>query len=465
MKLNDKISQKQARKLPTEVELACLQARAAWVETARPNQLPPQGVPWMVWFMMMGRGGGKTRCGAEETFWHAFEHPGERLAVVAPTQADIRDVCMEGESGLLNVIPQCFIEDYKASLSEITLLNGAVIKGYSAERPDRLRGPQFHFAWTDEIAAWYDGEAVWDMLAFCLRLGDNPRIIATSTPKPVDLVRRLVADPNTFVTSGTTFENRAHLSKRFFESIKQYDGTTLGRQELHGELISLEESGVFKRSWFKLWPRKKALPFFELLIQSYDTAFTDKTSNDPTACITFGVFRLPDSDKAYIMVVDCWTDHLQYPDLKKRVIEESQFQYGPDDKKIDIIVIENKGSGQDIINDLRSSTNIPLFPYNPMRADKASRAHAISYIPCNGMMYLPESDVHHGKPRDWCESMLHQLCSFPNTKHDDFVDAFSQALALIRDQGWLIDEKDKDPDSNYVDSEARTTRGANPYMQ
>lgn len=467
MKLNDKITFKQARKIPIEVELECLQARAAWVEMARGNQLPPQGMDWFTWFLMAGRGFGKTRVGAEDTWFWGFENAGTRIGVIAPTQADIRDTCIEGESGLLNVIPACLIEDYKSSLSEIVLLNGTVIKGFSAEKPDRLRGPQHHRVWCDEVAAWVDGEEVWDMAMFGLRLGENPQAVVTGTPKPTDLVRRLVKDKTTFVTNGTTFENRSNLSRKFFEQIKQYEGTTIGRQELYGELIDLEEQGIFKRSWFKLWSRKKHLPAFELIIQSYDTAFTDKTSNDPTGCITFGVFKPEDSERMCVMILDCWTDHLQYPDLKARLIEEAKYQYGANDKPVDIIIVENKGSGQDIINDLRSSTVLPLYAYNPLRADKAARAHSVSYIPCNGLVYVPESEVQHGKPRDWIEPMMHQLCAFPNTKHDEYVDCMSQALALIRDQGWLLSESEKDPDDKYIDREERVSYNSrsNPYAQ
>lgn len=470
MKLGHKIIQKQARDVPPEVHLACLEARAAWVAMARPNQLPPQGVDWFTWFLMAGRGFGKTRVGAEDTWFWGYENPGTRIGVIAPTQADIRDTCFEGESGLLSVIPGCLIEDYKSSLGEIILLNGTVIKGFSAEKPDRLRGPQHHRVWGDEVAAWENGEDVFDMMMFGLRLGDNPQFVTTSTPKPTDLVRKLVKDKSTFVTNGTTFENRQNLSKKFYEQIRQYEGTTIGRQELYGELIDLEESGVFKRSWFRLRSRKKTLPKFELIIQSYDTAFTESTSNDPTGCITFGVFYPEDSSKAHIMILDCWTDHMQYPQLKERLIEESKYLYGPNDKPVDIILIEDKGSGKDIINDLRFSSNLPLYPYNPGRASKVTRAHAVSYIPCSGLMWLPESEVNHGKARDWCEPMLHQLCAFPNTKHDEYVDCLSQALSLIRDQGWLMSEQERDPDNNaaYIDNERENSYNrsrANPYFQ
>lgn len=441
------ITLKQSKTVSPEIDIAALTARSAWVESARPNQLPPQGKEWDVWFLMAGRGFGKTRTGSEDTWWYGYENPGSRLAVIAPTQADVRDTCFEGVAGLLAVIPPEFIEEYKSSLNEIILKNGTSIKGYSAEKPDRLRGPQHHRAWADEIGAWQNPEEAWDMLMFGMRLGEHPQVVVTSTPKPGDLMRKLVKNPRTFITRGTTHENKNNLSKVFFEQLRQYDGTTIGRQEIYGELIDLEEQGVFKRSWFRLWPGKKPLPQFELIIQTYDTAFTAQTSNDPTGQATFGVFKREDSSIMNIMLLDCWTDHLAYPDLKARLREEAEFTYGDNDKKVDLIIIENKGSGIDIINDLRQSANLPLFPYNPGRADKASRAHAVSYIPCNGWVWIPESEVNRGKPRDWVEPYLHQLCAFPNTKHDEYVDVTSQAFSLIRDQGWLKSEREEDIDN------------------
>lgn len=447
MKLIDKITSKHARSLPPELELECIRARAEWVEQARPNQLPPQGIDWDVWFLMAGRGFGKTRTGSEDAWWWAFENAGTRSAVIAPTQADVRDTCFEGVAGLLNVTPASFIDDYKSSIHELTLKNGSVIKGFSAEKPDRLRGPQHHRVWADEAGAWENAEDTWDMMTFGLRLGDYPQAVVTSTPRPTDLVRRLVTSKTTFITKGTTYENRDNLSRRFFETIRQYEGTTIGRQELYGELIDLEEQGIFKRSWFKLWPARKALPSFEMVIQSYDTAFTDKVENDPTGCVTLGLFRPPDSNRLNVMLVDCWTDHIPYPELKKKIKDEATFTYGANEAKVTIILIENKGSGMDVINDLHNSTSLPIFPYNPFRADKTSRAHSVSYIPCNGLMWIPESEVSKGKPRDWVEPMLHQLCAYPNTKHDEYVDCISQGLALIRDQGWLLSQDEEEIDS------------------
>jgi phage terminase large subunit-like protein len=440
--------------------------RAKWVRAARPNQLAPERTEdWDVWMLMAGRGFGKTRVGAEDTWWWAYENPGIPIAVVAPTAADIRDTCFEGISGLMNVIPSSLIESYHASLSQITLKNGTMLKGYSAEQPDRVRGSNNGRAWCDELAAWDKSTAMatWDNLMLSMRIGTHPQAVVTSTPKPVELVRQLAHSKRTKLTRGTTFENREHLSPVFFEQIRVYEGTVIGRQELYGELIDLEESGLYKRSWFRLWPARKPLPPFDFVVASYDTAFTDKTSNDPTGCLVLGLFRDPDKSIPSVFLLDAWKDHLRYPDLKEKIMAEHEFAYGENDMKTSLILIENKGSGMDIINDLRPSTRLPLFPWNPGRADKTSRFASVSYVPANGMMWIPESEVRRGQPRDWVEPAMHEWCAFPNVKHDEYVDCLSQGLGFLRDQGHFLPKYVND-DDNYADGRGYDGGNRNPYM-
>ena len=161
--------------------------------------------------------------------------------LIAPTSSDIRGVCFEGESGLLNVIPRELISSYNSSIAQIELKNGSLIRGFSAEEPSRLRGPQFHRVWCDELAAWQYVDETWDMMRFGLRLGDDPRVIITTTPKPIELVRKLLKDATKknsriHVTRGSTYDNAANLAKSFLNEITQYEGTQLGRQEIHAEV-------------------------------------------------------------------------------------------------------------------------------------------------------------------------------------------------------------------------------------
>jgi phage terminase large subunit-like protein len=222
--------------------------RIRWLAQRRPSQVPPD-VDWDVWLLLAGRGFGKSRCGSEWVWWRARSRPGTRWAVVAPTFADCRDTCVEGESGILASAADDDIAAWNRSIGELRLANGSLIRLFSAEEPDRLRGPQFHGAWADELAAWEKGTETWDMLQFCLRLGQHPQVVVTTTPKPTKLVRQLVAQDNVVVTRGSTYENRANLAPTTLTSLlRRYEGTRLGRQELMGEILDDVEGALWTRA-------------------------------------------------------------------------------------------------------------------------------------------------------------------------------------------------------------------------
>jgi predicted phage terminase large subunit-like protein len=407
-----------------------------------------------------------TRVGSE---WLArqvyLDADGYDSAVIAPTYQDVKFVCFEGESGLLSVIPPELIKAYNKSDLVIEMHNvaGGVtsIRGFTAEKPERLRGPQNARLWCDELAAWqYDD--VWDMAMMGLRLGQKPQVLWTTTPKPRDLVRRLTAPkPGRVIVTGSTYDNRANLPEVFFDQLSQYEGTTIGRQELYGELINPEESGIVKRSHFRLWPHDKPLPRFELVVMSLDTAFTEATTDkrsgdaDPTACTVWGVFQ--HEKRANVMLLDCWDEHLGLPDLLRRVRKEMNVSYGDDDdealikplfgsskpvtsgRKPDILLIEDKGSGISL-RQMLERERIEAYAYNPGRADKLTRLHIVSPIFARKMVWLPESVKHPGRPRNWVDAMLNQLCSYTgpgSVKHDDYVDSTSQAFRLMMDKRLL----------------------------
>lgn len=216
---------------------AALAARSAWLTTARPDQITPDG-DWTTWLILAGRGWGKTRTGAEDAAWYGQTHAGARIAIVAPTYADGRDTCIEGESGLRGVIPPASVEAWHRSMGEFVLTNGTRYKLFAAEEPERLRGPQHHRAWCDELAAWRHAET-WDQLLFGLRLGSDPRVVITTTPRPNPLVRALVRRPGTVITRGSTFDNAANLAAAALAQLRdRYEGTRLGRQELEAELLT-----------------------------------------------------------------------------------------------------------------------------------------------------------------------------------------------------------------------------------
>ena len=221
-----------------------------WMYLARAGQLPPPGT-WRTWLIMAGRGFGKTRAGAEWVRAQAETDSRARIALVAATLAEARAVMVEGDSGLL-AIGAARRPKYEASLRRLTWDNGAQAFLYSAAEPESLRGPQHGFAWCDEIAKWPLAEEAWANLAFGLRLGTHPRTVATTTPRPIALVKTLLAEEDkgrTAVTRGRTADNAAHLAPAFLEAIHaEYAGTARGRQELDGELIDDVEGALWSRA-------------------------------------------------------------------------------------------------------------------------------------------------------------------------------------------------------------------------
>lgn len=733
----------------TDLEL--LNWKVKWLNTARAKQITPEGDWWTTWVVCAGRGFGKTLLGAQDLGQYACENAEVRCAVIAPTLNDVRAVCIEGESGLLSVIPPALIQSYNKSLLEIYLINGSIIRGFGSDAFDRLRGPQHHRAWCfvagtlismadgsfksiesvrigdkimtrhgvravidsgvsgnpnelvhidcgvtsltgtvdhpilvgnswipmgelktgdqlcvstkdictlagntptglymnnttgqslmvtsfitkmrtlatttlailrrchgmsisgimrqvannwningnlrliglkklgkkiqgklanvcsviinlfhlalpnqvsfalslalksgdatglrpkqdsakyvtattaqqndsscialrnatpnqkserielrqlavrhaerlpntvtynltvegeheyiangiivhncDELAAWAYPEDTWSMMKFGLRLGENPQVIVTTTPKPIDLVRSFFEqaadeDSSVILTTGSTYENSANLAKSFIDEMSQLDGTKLGRQELFAELLSELEGGIVNESWFKLWAHDRPLPVFQYIVQSYDCATSDKTTNDPTACVVLGVFKPHDDKPMSVMVIDCWSEHMQYPDLRPKVIEEALSVYGDENefgqgKKVDLMLIEDKSAGIVLIQDLQRA-GLPVRSYNPGRADKTMRLNLVAPLIMRGRVYLPESEERKGKPRKWLQPFVTQVCSFPNARHDDYVDALSQGLRVLRDMGFI--GIDPAPDSDYDDDER--PRRTNPY--
>lgn len=217
---------------------------------ARDDQLPPAQTPrdWTTWLMLGGRGAGKTRAGAEWVRAIARASADARIALVGETLSDARAVMVEGVSGLLAVHPPYARPRYEPSKRQVTFASGAVAQIFSAEDPESLRGPQFSAAWCDELAKWRRPQQTWDMLQFGLRLGHAPRQVVTTTPRPIPLIKMLLADARTVATRVATAANAANLAPSFLEAVVgRYRGTRLGRQELDAELLEDRPDS--------LWPR------------------------------------------------------------------------------------------------------------------------------------------------------------------------------------------------------------------
>lgn len=227
-------------------------ARYDWRATARPEQLSPEG-NWTTWLLLGGRGSGKTRAAAEWLREQAGE-TGRRLAIVAPTAADLRDVCIEGDSGMLAVCPAWERPEYEPSKRRLTWRNGTTALLVSSDEPDRLRGHSLDGAWCDELASWRRGRESWHNLMLCLRRGKRPRVVASTTPKPLRLLGELLADRSGRVALSrmSTFDNAANLSPAFLSEIaERYRGTSLEAQELLGAYLDSLPGALWTRDLFR----------------------------------------------------------------------------------------------------------------------------------------------------------------------------------------------------------------------
>ena len=256
-----------------------------WEAWARDDQIPPGGT-WAIWLVKAGRGWGKTRVGAE---WvRSVAQPGARIALVGSTAADVRDVMIEGESGILRVCPANERPNYEPSKRRLTWPNGAIATAYSAEEPDRLRGPQHTHAWCDEVAAWGKAET-WDMLLMGLRLGRDPRVVATTTPKMVPLMRTIQNSPGVIVTRGRTLDNARNLAPSFLTGLMaRYQGTRLGRQELEGEDLEDNPDALWARTALDA-ARVMTAPPMRRVVVAIDPAATAKEESDETGIVVAGV--------------------------------------------------------------------------------------------------------------------------------------------------------------------------------
>jgi phage terminase large subunit-like protein len=262
---------------------------SSWPAIARPNQLPPPGDWWQIWLLLAGRGFGKTRTLAEWVCEQVASGQVSRIALVAATAADARDVLVEGESGILAVAPPGCRPIYEPSKRRLTWPHGAIATTFSAEEPDRLRGPQHDAAVCDELASWSHPQT-WDMLQFGLRLGRNPRCLVATTPRPTKLLRELLAREgrDVVVTRGSSYDNKANLAPAFFAQIvKKYEGTRLGRQELNAELLedtpdALWTHGIIDAS------RVSHVPELTRIVVAIDPTVTSGEEADETGIVVVG---------------------------------------------------------------------------------------------------------------------------------------------------------------------------------
>jgi predicted phage terminase large subunit-like protein len=388
-----------------------------WPFWARPEQLTPPG-DWQTWLILAGRGFGKTRACAEDVKAFALQNAGSRIAIVAPTAADARDTCVEGESGLLSILPRSAVATYNRSLGELILANGSRFKLFSAEEPERLRGPQFHRAWADELASWKQQQAAWDMLQFGLRLGRRPRTIVGTTPKPSKLLKQLLASADTVVTRGSTYDNRDNLASSFYDSIvSRYEGTRLGRQEIHAEVLDDLDGALWQAGWIDDH-RVSEAPELKRVVVAIDPAVTANADSDQTGIAVAG-----QGHDGHFYVLHAGGYKLSPQGWASRAVELYQ------QHNADRLVAERNQGG-----DLVAATIKTVAPGIAVKTVHASKGKQLRAEPIAAL--YEQGRVHHVGVMKGLED---QLLTFPvANEHDDQLDSLVYAITELAEQPTLV---------------------------
>lgn len=343
-----------------------------WQTWARANQLAPVG-DWRVWLVMAGRGFGKTRLGAEWVRRVAETDPEARIALVGSSLHEARSVMVEGESGLLSIGVPWRRPIFESSVRRLTWPNGAQAFLYSAAEPEALRGPQHSHAWCDEIAKWDNMSnralSTWDNLLMGLRLGNDPRLVATTTPRPVPLVARIMADhEDVVVTRGTTFDNAANLPERFLAAMRRsFGGTTLGRQELLGEVIEDLVSALWNRRLIEDGREQVAPPCTRIVIGVDPPA---SAHGDACGIVVCGI----GDDQIARVLADCSVEQAS-PERWARAVAKAAQAWSADR-----VVAEANQGGEMVAAVLRAAeASLPLRLVHASRG-KAARAEPVAAL-------------------------------------------------------------------------------------
>lgn len=386
---------------------------------ARQNQLRPVG-DWRYWLVQAGRGFGKTRTGAE-AIRELVDEGYQRIHLVGATAGDVRDVMIQGESGLLNCFPPNQRPLYEPSKRLVTFHTGAVAIAFSADEPERLRGPQCEAFWADELAAWRFGQDAWDNLLFGFRLGNDPRGIITTTPKPIKLLKDIISDPHTVITRASSYENRVNLAPAFFDSIiRKYEGTRLGRQELEAELLEDVPGALWTRALIDAYKIKLADVKWDLIVRivvAIDPAVTSGEDSADTGIVIAGLTR-----SGHVVVIDDLTCH-ESP-LGWARIAVGAYKT----RRADRIIGEVNNGGDLVESNIRA-----VAPEVAYRSVRASRGKAVRAEPVAAL--YEQGRVHHIGNFPQLED---QMCAYVpglDMKSPDRMDALVWAITdLLVDQ-------------------------------
>lgn len=374
---------------------------------------------------MAGRGFGKTRMGSEWIRQKAHAYPGCRIALVAETAADARDVMIKGDSGLLSVDPTLTEDDWSPTNRCLSWPNGSKAYTYNGTTPDQLRGPQHHFAWVDELAKFEYMQDAWDQTQFGLRLGRHPQCLVTTTPRPLPLIKKLRADPDTVVTMGATLDNSANLAKNTIKQLyDRYGDTRLGRQELDGEILDDIPGALWKREDIDGSRLKEAPEDLERVIVAVDPAASSEERSDENGIVVVGLARDKDGY------------------ARGYVLEDASLRGSPEEWSRQAVRMYRKWSADKIVAEKNNGGDMVLSVLKaadrsvPVKLVHASRGKVVRAEPISAL--YEQGRVHHVGRHDLLED---QMCLFSvdnvrnsSTGSPDRVDALVWGLTEIFDK-------------------------------
>lgn len=359
--------------------------------------------------------------GAEWVREKAHAYPGCRIALVAETAADARDVMIKGDSGLLNCDPTLTDDSWSPTNRCLTWPNGSKAYTYNGTTPDQLRGPQHHFAWVDELAKFEYMQDAWDQCQFGLRLGEHPQCLVTTTPRPLPVIKKLIADPDTAVTRGSTLDNSANLAKNTIKQLyERYSGTRLGRQELDGEILNDIPGALWNRDVIDTH-RVKECPDLERIIVAVDPAASSQERSDENGIVVVGFARDKDGY------------------ARGYVLEDASLRGSPEEWSKTAVRMYRKWSADRIVAEKNQGGDMVLSVIRaadrsvPVKLVHASRGKIIRAEPISAL--YEQGRIHHVGSHDLLED---QMCVFSidnirnsSTGSPDRVDALVWGLTEV----------------------------------
>ena len=397
-----------------------------WELWARDDQLPPQtgarGNAWLTWLILGGRGAGKTRTGAEwirslaQAPKAAHEGYSRRIALVAETFGDAREVMVQGISGLLNIHAPEERPVYEATRRRLVWPSGAIAQLFSADDPESLRGPQFNAAWCDELCKWRYGEAAWDMLQFGLRLGKSPRQVVTTTPRPMPLLKRIMNADTTVTVKASTHANAANLAPGFLKTvIGRYEGTRLGRQEIDAEILEDNPNALWQRDVIEQF-RVRHAPQLRRIIVAVDPPASSTRRSDACGIICAGL-----DDLGHGFVLKDETCHAVRPLEWARIALRIYHQFEAD------ALVAEVNQGGDMVKTIIAQVDDSV----PVKAVRATRGKWLRAEPVAAL--YAQGKVHHVGALVQLEDQMCDLTSDGKSggRSPDRVDALVWALTEL----------------------------------